>query len=142
MEEKIIDKQINFLEEIDKYFTDYDEIFKTETEKQSRCHAEQEDYLHELELSKLNAVELFKLIKRMLDMRKRRRIAKNNVIALNVLKNLVNNYYKKGIGAEVKQTIENLKKLKVTQENLKYQVKVAEGLKIGEPKGENNEIPQ
>lgn len=133
-----IEKEIEFLENMDKYFHDLENKIREENAELCNREAETQDYLHELEISKLNGVEIIKVAKRLIKARKNRRRNKDNLLKYSTIKPLCDIYYKKGISAEVKQTIENLKTLKRNNENRKYTVRVAEGLKIGD----SDEIPQ
>lgn len=136
MTKKKVEKTKQFLSEIIEFFKSIDEdIF--ELNKQSTIKdGEQEDLLHEFELGKLNAVEIQKTGKRMIKMRKERREIKDTIDVLKTIKPLADTYYKKGINAEIIQTITNLDNLLKTWNDRKYKPRVLKDLKCVEANDE------
>ena len=93
--------------------------------------AEQEDLLHEIELSKLNAAEIAKVVKTLKEVRVNRRIIKNDLERVKLIKNFTDKYNNKFITNEISMLLGELKKLNKTQNNRKYQPRVFKNLKCG-----------
>ena len=83
--------------EIDNLFTNLDDLKKDIENKICIKEAEQEDYLHELELAKLNGIEIMKVSHSLIKTRKERRILKNKLELLNTIKGYTDKYINKGI---------------------------------------------
>lgn len=131
--------QINNTEETKKFLTEITEFFMsvddnmTELNKQlATKDGEQEDLLHELELSKLNAIDLVHVSKRLVDVRRKRRVIKDNIELIKTLKPLSDTYYKKGINAEIVQTIKNIESLENVWRDRSYVPRVLKDLKCVE----------
>lgn len=118
------------------FFRSIDENIAELNKQLAIKEGEQEDLLHEFELSKLNAVEIMLTGKRLIKTRKERRAIKNNLELLKTLKPLSDTYYKKGINAEIIQTISNLDSLLKTWNDRKYHSRVFKDLKCAEAKDE------
>lgn len=91
--------------EIEEVFTYLDDVKKDIENKICIKEAEQEDYLHELELAKLNGIEIMKVSNALIKTRKERRILKNKLELINTLKGYTDKYITKGIIADTKQAI-------------------------------------
>ena len=125
-----------FLIDITEFFKSIDENIAELNKKLAIKEGEQEDLLHEFELSKLNAVEIMITGKRLIKTRKERREIKNNLELVKTLKPLADVYYKKGINAEITQTISNLGSLIKTWEDRKYNARILKDLKCAGAKDE------
>lgn len=128
--------QIDNMEEVKQVFTDFKSIFtniydvKEELEKQVEIkELETRDYLHELELGDLNAIELMKTAKKIIKTRKERRVLKDKIELINTEKGFIDTYIVKGIVGELEQAIQNIETLKSNQENRQYIPKVLTDLK-------------
>lgn len=98
--------------------------------------AEQEDYLHELELGKLNGIEIMGVSKSLIKTRKERRILKDKLELLKTIKGYTDKYINKGIIAETRQAIMNIETLKSNQESREYTPRIVKGLKCAKKKKE------
>ena len=85
---------------------------------------EQQDLLHILELNNLNAVEIMKVATALKATRKERRIIKNDIERINLIRNFTNKYNNKFIGNEIKMLLKELNKLKYIQKNRKYKLRI------------------
>lgn len=124
------------LTEIEEVFTYLDDVKKDIENKICIKEAEQEDYLHELELAKLNGIEIMKVSNALIKTRKERRILKNKLELINTLKGYTDKYITKGIIADTKQAIQNINTLKSNQEAKEYTPRVVKGLKCAKKKKE------
>lgn len=122
--------------EIEEVFTNLDDVKKDIENKICIKEAEQEDYLHELELAKLNGIEIMKVADALIKTRKERRILKNKLELINTLKGYTDKYITKGIIADTKQAIQNINTLKSNQEAKEYTPRVVKGLKCAKKKKE------
>lgn len=122
------------LQDIENLFMNLDD-YKKELENQiSIKEAEQEDYLHELELGNLNGIEIMKVSKSLIKTRKERRILKDKLDLIKTLKGYVDEYIKKGIIAQTKQVITNIDTLKSNLDSREYTPKVIKELKCAKKK--------
>lgn len=124
------------LVEIDNIFTNLDEVKKDIENKICIKEAEQEDYLHELELAKLNGIEIMKVANALIKTRKERRILKNKLELVNTLKGYTDKYITKGIIADTRQAIQNIDTLKSNQETKEYTPRIIKDLKCAKKKKE------
>lgn len=122
--------------EIEDIFTNLDELKKDIENKICIKEAEQEDYLHELELAKLNGIEIMKVSNSLIKTRKERRILKNKLELLNTIKGYTDKYITKGIIADTRQAIKNIDTLKSNQETKEYTPRVVKDLKCAKKKKE------
>lgn len=123
--EEILVIMKNFFEGIEK---EYSELIEELTNKE----LEQQDLLHELELNNLNAVEITKVAVDLKKVRKERRIIKNDIERIRLIKNFTDKYNNKFIGNEINILLKELKRLKKRQENRKYEPRILKNIEIGE----------
>ena len=124
-----VDEVQNLLKDIEILFMDLDKV-KRELEKQiSLKEAEQDDYLHELELGNLNAIETGRVAKKLTAVRKERRNFKDKLELINTLKGYADKYVSKGITGDTKQAIKNIENLKNLHTSREYTPKVVKDLK-------------
>ena len=131
--DNIEDAKILLLE-IENLFMNLDDIKKNLEQQINIKEDETQDYLHEIELSKLNAFELSKVAVLLRDTRKERRILKNKLELLNTIKGYTDKYITKGILADTKQAIKNIDTLKNNQESKEYTPRVIKDLKCAKRK--------
>lgn len=125
-----------FLHDIENLFTNLDDIKnKLETEIEQK-NAIQEDYLHELELSQLNRMELLGTTKKLIQTRKERRVLKDKLELINTIKGYTDKYIIKGIVADTKQAICNINTLKKNQATRQYTPRILKDLKCAKKKRE------
>lgn len=123
-----------FLHDIENLFSNLDDIKKKlETEIEQK-NAMQEDYLHELELSPLNRMELLGTTKKLIQTRKERRVLKDKLELVNTIKGYTDKYITKGIIADTRQAICNINTLRKNQENRQYTPRVLKELKCAKKK--------
>lgn len=133
--DNIEDAKILLLE-IENLFMNLDDIKKNLEQQINIKEDETQDYLHEIELSKLNAFELSKVAVLLRDTRKERRMLKNKLELINTLKGYSDKYITKGILADTKQAIQNIDTLKINQETREYTPRVVKELKCAKKKKE------
>lgn len=133
--------QLNNIEEARKTLVDFKSFFtqiydvkKDLENKLALKDDETVDYLHELELGDLNAIELMKTAKKLITVRKERRVLKDKLELIKTEKGFVDIYIAKGIVNELDRAIENIDTLKKFQENRKYFPKVIKDLKCAKVK--------
>lgn len=100
-----IEETKRLLMDVEDMFTNLDDVKKDIESKIRRKEAEQEDYLHELELAKLNGIEIMQVAKELIKTRKERRILKDKLELINTLKGYSDKFITKGIIADTKQAI-------------------------------------
>lgn len=122
--------------EIEQLFTDLDDIKKELENKIDLKGAEQEDYLHELELGNLSGLEILKVSKELIRTRKERRVLKDKLEVINTLKGYTDKYITKGIIADTRQAINNIDTLINNQQSRKYTPRVVKDLKCVKSKKE------
>lgn len=126
--------------EMEELFTSLDTV-KRELENEICIkEAEQTDYLHELELAKLNGIEIVKVAKELINTRKQRRKLKDKLELINTIKGFTDEYIKKGIISNLKQVIKNIDTLTKNQETREYTPKVIKTLKCAKKKENNLEV--
>ncbi|MBR3697571.1 MAG: hypothetical protein IKM97_04865 [Clostridia bacterium] len=92
-------------------------------------NGKQDDYLHEIELAKLNGIELMQVSKKLKEVRINRRIYKDKLELLEKLNPYVSKFITKGILAESKILIENIDRLVDNQNTRQYTPRVIKDLK-------------
>lgn len=129
-----IEETRRLLVEINDVFTNLDDVKKDLENKISQKEAEQVDYLHELELARLNGIEIMQVAKELIKTRKERRILKNKLDLVNTLKGYTDKYITKGIVADTRQAIQNINTLKNNHETREYTPRVVKDLKCAKKK--------
>lgn len=120
--------------EIEQLFIELDDIKKELESKIDLKGAEQEDYLHELELGNLSGLEILKVSKELIRTRKERRVLKDKLEVINTLKGYTDKYITKGIIADTRQAISNIDTLINNQQTRKYTPRVVKDLKCAKSK--------
>lgn len=115
--------------EIENLFMDLDEKKKEIENEICIKEAEQEDYLHELELSKLNGIEIMQVSKELIKVRRERRSLKDKLELINTIKGYTDKYINKGIIADTRQAISNIDTLKSNQDAREYTPRIIKNLK-------------
>lgn len=135
--------QLDDIEEVKTLLLDMENLFmnldnrKKELEDQINIkEAEQEDYLHELELAKLNGIEIMKVSNVLIKTRKDRRKLKDKLEIIKTLKGYTDKFINKGIIAETRQAISNIDTLKSNQESREYTPRIVKDLKCAKKKKE------
>lgn len=76
----------NDLKAIHRVFVKYPEIYEQKKEELRKCEYERQDLLHVLELGKLNAIEMSKVMRDLKEVQTKRRQIKNNLEVLDEIK--------------------------------------------------------
>ena len=125
-----IDEVEEFAKEMNYFFT-YIERTNSDLKNELRIkELEQDDLLHEIELSKLNAFELSKVAVRLRNVRQERRVIKDKLEFISTLKGFADKYNNKLITGDIAQLLKNIRKLKDNWETRIYKTRVLEDLKI------------
>jgi hypothetical protein len=129
-----IDEVEEFAKEMNYFFT-YIERTNLDLKNELRIkELEQDDLLHEIELSKLNAFELSKVAVRLRNVRQERRVIKDKLEFISTLKGFADKYNNKLITGDIAQLLKNIRKLKDNWETRIYKTRVLEDLKISKMK--------
>lgn len=129
-----IDEVEAFAKEMN-YFFIYIERTNSDLKNELRVkELEQDDLLHEIELSKLNAFELSKVAVRLRDVRQERRVIKDKLEFISTLKGFSDKYNNKLITGDIAQLLKNIRMLKENWDTRIYKTRVLEDLKISKMK--------
>ena len=129
-----IDEVETFVKEMDYFFT---YIERTNSDLKSKLKVkelEQDDLLHEIELSKLNAFELSKVAVRLRNVRQERRVIKDKLEFISTVKVFSDKYNNKLITGDITQLLKNISNLKENWKKRIYKTRVLEDLKISKMK--------
>ena len=128
--------QLDNMEEVKILMLEIENLFMNLDEKKKEIEneicikeAEQEDYLHELELSKLNGIEIMQVSKELIKVRRERRELKDKLELINTIKGYTDKYINKGIIADTRQAISNIDTLKSNQDAREYTPRIIKNLK-------------
>lgn len=130
MAKEYLKKRQELFKNMKNFFMDLENEKKELEEILRQKEMEQEDILHELELAKLNAIELMKTSTRLIKIRKERREIKDKLDVIKTEKGFADKYITKGICGDLEQGIINLINLENNWKNRKYNAKILEDLKI------------
>ncbi len=126
-------------EELLNYILSFLKNTKSEEEKVTEelriKELEQQDLLHELEISKLNACEMAYITKRLIQVRKERRKIKNDLEKIRLLRRFTERQNAKNLNGEIATLLHELKKVNNIQKYGKYKPRILKDLKCG--KGES-----
>ena len=117
------------LVDVDILFSNLDDIKKELEEKIRQKEAEQEDYLHEIELGNLNGIQLTGVAKQLKQTRKERRVFKDKLDLINTLKGYTDKYITKGIIGDTKQAIKNIEMLESNHKTREYVPRIIKNLR-------------
>ena len=79
---KYLENTKKMIQEMQNFFIDLEKNKKQLEEELNKKELEQSDLLHEMELSRLNAIELMNTAKRLVKLRKERRVIKDTLEVL------------------------------------------------------------
>lgn len=136
MEIEDMQQTLELLGNIKEFFFNIEETEKKLNTELYTKEGERDDLLHEIELSKLNAIEIMSTYKRLEKVLQERRIIKNKIDLINTIKPYTSKFITKGICAETDITIKNIETLKHNQENRQYTPRVIQDLKCAKKKKE------
>ena len=115
-------QSLELLENIKYFFYNIEEIEKKLNIDLRNKEYERDDLLHEIELSKLNAIEIMAVYKKL--------------ELVSTIKPYTSKFITKGICAETDTTIKNIETLKRNQENRQYTPRVLQDLKCAKKRKE------
>lgn len=127
---------LELLGNIKDFFFNIEETEKKLNTELYNKEGERDDLLHEIELSKLNAIERMQTYSRLETVLKERRIIKDKIELINTIKPYTSKFITKGICAETDTTIKNIETLKSNQESRQYTPRVIKDLKCAKKKKE------
>jgi len=125
-----------FLINMKQFFEGIDKVKANLEQEINRVELERNDLLHELELAKLNAVEMSQVAKALRDVLRERRIYKDELAKVMTLKGFTDKYNNKLIIGDIIQVLKNLRTLEKNNETRKYTPRVIKNLKCVEAKDE------
>ena len=124
-----MEQTLELLRNIKFFFVNMEDTEKKLNIDLSNKEAERDDLLHEIELSKLNAIEIMAIYKKLEDVLKQRRKIKDKLDLIKTMKNYAKMFNEKGIGGETEAIIRNIQKLKENQEIRQYKPRILKDLK-------------
>lgn len=127
---------LELLGNIKDFFFNIEETEKKLNTELYNKEGERDDLLHEIELSKLNAIERMQNYSRLETVLKERRIIKDKIELINTIKPYTSKFITKGICAETDITIKNIETLKSNQESRQYTPRIIKDLKCAKKKKE------
>lgn len=136
MEIEDMQQTLELLGNIKEFFFNIEETEKKLNTELYTKEGERDDLLHEIELSKLNAIEIMSTYKRLEKVLQERRIIKNKIDLISTIKPYTSKFITKGICAETDITIKNIETLKHNQESRQYTPRVIQDLKCAKKKKE------
>ena len=129
-----IDEIEKCVEEMNYFFTNIERV-NSDLKNQLRTkELEQDDLLHEIELSKLNAFELTKVATRLQKTRKERREIKDKLEFIATIKGFSDKYTNKLITGDLINLLKNIRQLRENWDTRIYKTRVLEDLKISKMK--------
>lgn len=129
-------QSLELLENIKYFFYNTEEIEKKLNSDLRNKEYERDDLLHEIELSKLNAIEIMAVYKKLEKVLQERRIIKDKIDLISTIKPYTSKFITKGICAETDVTIKNIETLRRNQENRQYTPRILQDLKCAKKKKE------
>lgn len=126
----------DFLVNMKQFFEGIDKVKANLEQEINRVELERNDLLHELELAKLNAVEMTQVAKKLRDVLKERRVYKDELAKVMTLKGFTDKYNNKLIVGDIIQVLKNLRTLEKNNKTRKYNPRVIKKLKCVEAKDE------
>lgn len=124
-----MEDSMKLLGEINYFFKNIDAVERQLATDLYNKEGERDDLLHEIELSKLNAIERSRIYTKLENVLKERRIIKDKIDLINTIKPYTTKYVIKGICGETQTTIKNIETLKNNQENRQYTPRILKDLK-------------
>lgn len=124
-----IDETLKFFKDIKEFFYNLADIEKKLVADLYSKEGERDDLLHEIELSKLNAIEIMSTYKKLETVLHERRKIKDKINLINTVKPFSNKFILKGICGEADTVIANIETLRNNQENRKYTPRILKDLK-------------
>ncbi len=131
-------------EEVKKVFANMNDVISSITSEENKLENELkirqamiQDYLHEIEMVKLNAIERVRIVDDIKKVREERRQIKDQLGRIKKLKTFYKKYIEKGMLSETTQVLKNLEEYDKSLKNRKYTPRVVKNLKCAEIKGDH-----
>ncbi len=134
-----MEDSMKLLGEINYFFKNIDAVERQLATDLYNKEGERDDLLHEIELSKLNAIERSRIYTKLENVLKERRIIKDKIDLINTIKPYTTKYVMKGICGETQTTMKNIETLKSNQENRQYTPRILKDLKCAKVKAKEAE---
>ena len=134
-----MEDSMKLLGEINYFFKNIDAVERQLATDLYNKEGERDDLLHEIELSKLNAIERSRIYTKLENVLKERRIIKDKIDLINTIKPYTTKYVMKGICGETQTTMKNIETLKSNQENRQYTPRILKDLKCAKAKSREAE---
>lgn len=125
-----IDEIEKFVEEMNYFFTNIERTNSDLKNELRTKELEQDDLLHEIELSNLNAFELTKVAGRLKKTRQQRREIKDKLDFIATIKGFSDKYNNKLITGDLINLLKNIRKLRENWNTRIYKTRVLEDLKV------------
>lgn len=129
-----VDEIENFIKEMNYFFTNIEKVNSRLKDQLRTKELEQDDLLHEIELSKLNAFELSKVAVRLRKTRIERREIKDKLEFMATVKGFSDKYNNKLITGDLINLLKNIRTLRGNWSSRIYKTRVLEDLKISKMK--------
>lgn len=127
-------QSLDLLQNIKLFFFNMEESEKKLNLELYNKEGERDDLLHEIELSKLNAIERMTVYNKLEKVLQERRIIKDKLELINTMKSYSKKFIEKGICAETDALIKNIETLKSNQQNRQYTPRILKNLKCAKRK--------
>lgn len=131
-----IDETVDLLNNIEYLFMNLEDVKKNLEKEINVKDLMTEDYLHELELAKLNGIEIMRTSNQLIKARKDRRVLKDKLDLVKTIKGYTDKYITKGIVADTSQVIQNIETLKNNINTREYTPRIVQNLKCAK-RGKN-----
>lgn len=129
MEIDNLEQAKELLENIKYFFTNFDQVSQKLNVDLINKELERDDLLHEIELSKLNAVERLGIYGKLEKTLQERRIIKDKIELINTMRTYKKKYIEKGICGDTDTAIKNIDTLQNNQKNRRYTPRILKDLK-------------
>lgn len=133
-----MEESLKLLNNINYFFKNIDTVEKQLATDLYNKEGERDDLLHEIELSKLNAIERMSIYSKLESVLKERRVIKDKIDLINTIKPYTTKFVMKGICGETQTTIRNIETLKGNQANRQYTPRILKDLKCAKVKVKEN----
>ena len=133
-----IEEVEKFIKEMNYFFTNIERTNSDLKNELRTKELEQDDLLHEIEISRLNAFELSKTAIRLRNTRRERRKIKDKLEFISTIKGFSDKYNNKLITGDIIQLLKNIRTMKDNWNNRVYKTRVLEDLKISKMKQNTN----
>lgn len=124
----VIDENIAKLEAFAKMLKDFNALWDSSAKEQSNCDCEICDLLHEIENSPLSIFDDYKICRDLRDARRRRRHAKNILLALEPFKKYYDTH--RNLEMDLFKVCREVKRLRKGQIDWTYRPRIREDLKV------------